>query len=309
MSSIAFERSIWIPSPRERVWQAVTDPAQLVKWFVPNLPEAEMKRDAEGKVAVYLYGMGVDFLTLEMTEPSRKAIMRSLPERLLTTTCTFEDQHDGTLVKVTLTGLNELLGEAGADRLQFIGKGWEDALGNLKAYTNGESLPFPRAFVGSLFGFWREPNKKLAIERSIWINAPREKVWRAIVDPKQLQQWSSPNTEWQLSTLEVGGRFYICNAETNAEMYVEVIEVLDPPRQLVTRAIPEPGDTVVKNKTYTLSEENGGTRLFLTLSGYEQEADGTRWGHMEENAFGFGMMLQNTKAYVEGDTLPFPQGF
>jgi hypothetical protein len=56
-------------------------------------------------------------------------------------------------------------------------------------------------------------------------------------------------------------------------------------------------------------EEHGGTRLTLTLAGYEQEPDDTRWGHIEENAFGFGMMLQNTKAHAEGRNLPFPWGF
>jgi hypothetical protein len=30
---------------------------------------------------------------------------------------------------------------------------------------------------------------------------------------------------------------------------------------------------------------------------------------MEENAFGFGMMLSNIKALVEGAPLPMPQGF
>ena len=36
MSKIVIERSIWIASPRERVWQAVTDPAQIAQWFAPG---------------------------------------------------------------------------------------------------------------------------------------------------------------------------------------------------------------------------------------------------------------------------------
>jgi hypothetical protein len=35
MRKMAIERSIWIAAPRERVWQAVTDPAQIVQWFAP----------------------------------------------------------------------------------------------------------------------------------------------------------------------------------------------------------------------------------------------------------------------------------
>ena len=45
METMAVERSIWIKAPRQRIWQAVTDPEQLVQWFVPGLPGAQMKRD------------------------------------------------------------------------------------------------------------------------------------------------------------------------------------------------------------------------------------------------------------------------
>jgi len=30
---------------------------------------------------------------------------------------------------------------------------------------------------------------------------------------------------------------------------------------------------------------------------------------MEQNAFGFGMMLENVKAQIEGKSLPYPGGF
>jgi hypothetical protein len=130
-----------------------------------------------------------------------------------------------------------------------------------------------------------------------------------LVDPKKLQQWFSPTTPWQLSALEVGGRFYVENAETQAEMYVEVIEVLDPPHKLMTRCLPEAPDTAVKYKGYTLIEEEGGTRLLLTYAGYEAESDASRWGHMEENSAGFAMALQNIKAFAEEEPLPFPFGF
>lgn len=30
---------------------------------------------------------------------------------------------------------------------------------------------------------------------------------------------------------------------------------------------------------------------------------------MEQNAFGFGMMLENLQAFVDGRSLPYPQGF
>lgn len=308
MTATALERSIAINAPRDRVWQAITDPDQLAKWFVPNLPGAELKLQ-NGTVTVYLYGMGVDFLTLEIAEAARKVVIHSLPEHLLTTTYTLEDQAGGTLVKVALTGFERLPENTGEDRFEFIGAGWDKALSNLKAFVDGVDLPHSSGFIGSLFGYWRKPESKLGVERSIWINGSREKVWKALVDPKQIQQWYSPTTEWQLSALEVGGKYYVQDEETSREKYVEIIEILDPPSQLVTRCLPETDDMPVTTKMFTLTEENGGTRLTLTYTGYEQESDATRWSRMEENGFGFGMMLQNTKAYVEGKDLPFPHGF
>lgn len=309
MEKVTVERNIWIDAPRERVWQAVTDPDQIIQWFVPNLPGALMKRDEQGKVTIHLGEMGVDFVILEAVEPLRQVTSRSLPDRLITTTYTLEEERGGTRVTLTMAGFEALPEDARADRLEQSSAGWEKTLENLKAYVDGRDLPFPQAFIGPLFGYWREARKKLSAERSIWIAAPRDRVWLALTDPEQLQQWYSPTTPWELSALEVGGRFYVNDTETGAEKYVEIIEVVDPPHKLVTRAVPEPPSIVVKSKMYTLQEEEGGTRLTVTLTGYEQEPEETRWRTMEENTFGFGMMLQNTKAYVEGQSLPFPWGF
>jgi uncharacterized protein YndB with AHSA1/START domain len=150
--------------------------------------------------------------------------------------------------------------------------------------------------------------EKLAVERSIWIKAPRERVWRAITDPKQLQQWFSPTTPWELSALEVGGRFYVYNAETDTAMYVQVIELVDPPHQLVMRTEAEPPETPHVT-TYTLTEENGGTRLTVTHSGYELEPDDIRWNNMEQNAFGFGLMLRTCKPRLRVGLYPIQADF
>ena len=182
------------------------------------------------------------------------------------------------------------------------------ALANLKAYVEGQELPYPQGLLAAIFGYRRESKEKFSVERSIWIAAPRERVWRAISDPEQIQEWFSPGTRWSGTGLEVGGRLFVLNPETGAEMYTQVIEALEPPYRLVTRSMPEPPDTVHVT-TWQLEEENGGTRLMLTHSGYELEPVEARANNMEQNAFGFGMMLENMAAYIEGKTLPYPQGF
>jgi uncharacterized protein YndB with AHSA1/START domain len=265
-----------------------------------------MKRDDSGKISVSMGGMDIPVAVLEAVDPPRQFTSRTLPDRLIATTYTLEEEKGGTRVTVTMTGFESLPEDARQDRLAPSGSGWEKALANLKAYIDGAELPFPQGYVASLFGYRREAQEKFAVERSIWIDAPRERVWRAITDPKQIQQWFSPTTAWQLSALEVGGRLSVYDPETDTDMYVQVIDLLDPPHQLVTRT--EAPETPYVT-TYTLVEENGGTRLTLTHSGYELAPDDTRWDSMEQNAFGFGMMLENMQAHLEGKTLPYPGGF
>lgn len=307
MENLNVERSIWIKAPCERVSDALTNPYQLAQWFVPNLPGAVMSRDEKGKVAIHMGPMAVDFMVVNLAGAPGRVAARNLPDQILDVTYQLAEQGGGTQVTVTVSGFERYPADAREDRLAFVGDAWHKTLQNLGAFVDGAALPFPNAYVGPLFGFWREQKPKLAIERSIWIDGPIDRVWKAVTDPKQIQVWYSPSNEWELSALEVGGRFYIPNPETKAEQFVEVIEALDAPRQLVTRVLPEPPDTVVKTKAYRLAEENQGTRLTLTLTGYAPQPE--NWNGMEENAFGFGMVLQNAKAYVEGQALPFVMGF
>lgn len=148
----------------------------------------------------------------------------------------------------------------------------------------------------------------IAIERSIWISAPRERVWQAITDPGQVEQWFAPGTTFKSSGSGVGARLYVENPETGAEMYVQVLEVVDPPKRLVLRSQSTPPEPTFFT-SYRLDEENGGTRLSFTFSGYEGLPEEVRQQVMNENGAGFELMLGNIKAYVEGAPLPNPQGF
>jgi uncharacterized protein YndB with AHSA1/START domain len=307
MEKMALEHSIWLDAPRERIWQALTEPSQIIQWFTPALPGGQMTLDGSGKLIVQLGPITIDFALLEAVHEPQQLTLRTLPDRRITTTYTLSSENNGTQLQAKTTGFEALVLSKQTKSLNLNNAAWEKTLKNLQAFVAGVELPFPQAFVSPLFGFWRETRNTLASERSIWIKASRERVWTAITDPQQLQLWLSPATPWELSSLELGGRFFVRDAETNAETNVEVIELLDPPHELATRSIAE--GNIVKGKTYTLTEEDGGTRLTVTFSGYEQDAEETRWGNMEQNTFGFGMMLQNAKAFIEGAELPFPWGF
>jgi uncharacterized protein YndB with AHSA1/START domain len=308
MDKSAVERSIWIKAPRERVWQALTEPEHLERWLLPAAMGARLKRDDGGKLSVLMGPMGIDLALLQDLDPPRQGSFLTLPDKQFALAYTLEEENSGTRVTLALTGLESLPEDAARERVAPSGAACEMALANLKAYAEGAEQPHPQGFVGALFGYRREARQALSIERSIWIAASRERVWRAITEPDHIEKWFSPGTEWRGTGLEVGGRFFVLNPETNTEMYAQVIEVVDPPHQFVTRSVPEPPETPHVT-TWSLREESGGTRLTITYSGFELEAEDVRWANMEQHTFGFGMMLENLAAQIEGRSLPYQQGF
>lgn len=308
METNGVERTIWIDTPRERVWRAITDPHELEKWFLPALPGAQLKLDDSGTLLVAMGPMEIGFAMVEGVDPQRRVTTRGLPDQLTAATYTLADQDGGTLVTVRMTGFESMPSNTASDRTAPSGAAWDKALANLKAYVEGNALPYPQGFIAALFGYRKESAAKFAIERSIWIDASRERVWEALTDPEKVERWFSPGTRWVSTGLEVGARLYSPDPETGAERYVQVMDVVEPPHRLVQHSEPPPPGSF-QVTSYTLVAEKGGTRLILEHSGYAHLTEEARSNSMEQNAFGFGMMLANIKASVEGKALPNPMGF
>ena len=184
--------------------------------------------------------MEIGLAVFEALDPPQQLTSRGLPDRLLATTYTLTEENGGARVTVAMTGFEALPEDARLERQAPSGAAWEMALANLKAFIEGAALPHPQGFVAALFGYRRESKLQLAVERSIWIAAPRERVWRAITDPAQLEQWFSPGTPWHGSGPEVGGRFSVYDPATGSDLYTQVIEAVDPPHRFVTRSMPDP---------------------------------------------------------------------
>lgn len=308
MEQLSVERSMWIAAPRERVWQAVSEPEQMAQWLLPPALGAQLKRDGKGALAVCLGPMEIPFVTIEVDQASWIIRTQSLPDQLLTTAYRLEQENGGTRITVTLSGFERLPTETRQDHLAPTASSWEKALANLNAYSIGEALPFPEGYIAGLSGYRRQTKQLFAVERSVWIAAPRERVWRAITNPAQMEHWFSPGTTWQMSALEVGGKLFTLDPETGAERYTQLIQQVEPLQCFGIQTLPEPSGSY-QVTTYLLREEAQGTRLTVIHSGYETLPEEARWSAMEQNAFGFGMMLENVKAYIEGSELPYPQGF
>jgi uncharacterized protein YndB with AHSA1/START domain len=141
--------------------------------------------------------------------------------------------------------------------------------------------------------------EKITVERSIWIGAPRERVWQAVTDLAQVQQWFAPTT----TLFQKGNRISIRVGEM--EMEVAEVELLDPPRQITTRSLQEPSLTT----TYLLAEENGGTRFTVIEAGFELLSPEARQARADQDGKGWEMALENLHAYLDGKSLPHPEGF
>jgi uncharacterized protein YndB with AHSA1/START domain len=129
-----------------------------------------------------------------------------------------------------------------------------------------------------------------SIRKEAWYPHPPQRVWVAITDRRALAEWLMPNDHepvrghqfrFQTDPAPFCGAITLC----------EVLEA-DPPRKLVWSWIdqnekrPHPPGTRPSTVTWTLSPENGGTRLVLVHDGLEIYPWWQRamlrmgWGHM-----------------------------
>ena len=83
------------------------------------------------------------------------------------------------------------------------------------------------------------------------------------------------------------------------------IEVIEAPRQLTTRPLPDKRTAT----TYLLEDENGGTRFTVIESDLEALPAEDRAKYLEQNGASWELALANLNAYIEGKPLVRPEGF
>ena len=138
--------------------------------------------------------------------------------------------------------------------------------------------------------------KQIAVERSIWINAPRERVWRAVTQSDQIMQWWS-NDFWEISTLEVGAPVKFGDRDNPI---VAAVAVVSPPDEFAIQWPPLPQNHFTAMvTTFRLEQEGGGTRVTVVETGYEALPDNIRQRRLDSTTSGYETVLAGLKAYVE----------
>jgi len=148
--------------------------------------------------------------------------------------------------------------------------------------------------------------EKLAVERTVWIAAPRERAWRAVTEPEQLDRWYATYYRWEIPALQVGTTIKFYNKDNNTDFMLATIEVVDPPRQFTLRWQPDqqyPAMTLITS--FLLEEENGGTRVTISESSYESLPDDERQQWLDATGAGYTKSMENLKAHLEGRSLPY----
>ena len=139
--------------------------------------------------------------------------------------------------------------------------------------------------------------EKIVVERTIWIGVPRERVWQAITDSEQLQRWWGDY--WEITALQVGATVKFGDTE---DPMLASIKVLDAPRQFTILWPPQPQyHSIEMTTTFVLEEENGGTRVTVTETGFEALPDDIRQSRLEKTSEGYTNVLASLKSLLESE--------
>lgn len=132
---------------------------------------------------------------------------------------------------------------------------------------------------------------ELCIEKTIELDAPPERVWKAITDPLEVSQWFPDRAEWNAS---VGSRGTL-EWDGHGSFEVEIVEV-EPLNRFAWRW-PGGEDRPLQEYStlveWTLeSRQDGGTTLHLRESGFDNQKK------YRENKDGWKKELNELLAYL-----------
>lgn len=142
------------------------------------------------------------------------------------------------------------------------------------------------------------------IEKSIFLRAPRARVWRAITTPEEFNSWFGVNLDGAFAPgAQVSGRITIPGYEhVNMEITIERVE---PERLFSYRWHPyaiEAGVDYSGEPTtlveFLLDEAPGGTKLTVTESGFDRIPEARRAEAFRMNEKGWEGQLKNIERHV-----------
>jgi uncharacterized protein YndB with AHSA1/START domain len=140
-------------------------------------------------------------------------------------------------------------------------------------------------------------------ERSVLIRAPRARVWKAITDPAEFSAWFQVKAEGQFAP---GARVKMTSTHPSCMNLVFYIEIADvqPERAFSWRWHPgseQPPEGADEPRTlvlFWLEDEEGGTRVTVTETGFEHIPLERRAKVFDENSQGWREQMDSLAHYL-----------
>jgi uncharacterized protein YndB with AHSA1/START domain len=132
------------------------------------------------------------------------------------------------------------------------------------------------------------------IEQTLTVNAPAEKVYRALTEPSELRRWFATEAK---SDARTGGAYHLTftfdDASRNHETKGEYRAAEAGKR--VAYSWPAGHAKVPTEVEFKLAPQGNGTELTMLHSGWAATTEESR----KEHEMGWGFFLSNLKAYLE----------
>ncbi len=147
--AVAVERSIWIATPIEKAWRAVTEPAQLNQWYATfyqwDIPALQVgaivkfynKDDhADAQIAAIEVVDAPHEFTLRWQPNPQYAAVSLVTSFLLAT------ENGGTRATIRESGYENVPADERQQWLDATSGGYTLSMENLKAFVEGRNLPY-----------------------------------------------------------------------------------------------------------------------------------------------------------------------
>jgi uncharacterized protein YndB with AHSA1/START domain len=257
------EKTIDMKASRARVWKAISDSKQFGTWFELDVDGPfETGREVEGHISSKGKYEGFKFaLRVERIEPETYfsyrwhpyAVDRSVDyskEPMTLVEFRLEDVPGGTRLRITESGFDRIPAARRAEAFRMNDGGWTEQAQRVARFAEGDR-----------------------IVKTIQLDAPRSRVWKAVSDPREMGAWFGLAIEGSFvpgrttrarSTGDKAGRIH--------DMTIETIE----PESLFSYlwhpyTVDEGRDYSGEPQTrveFRLEDSGKGTKLTLTESGF-----------------------------------------
>lgn len=292
MSSWSHAFSVTLPATPARVFSALTSAEELRQWFAEHVEVDAREGGVFRSWGRHTYGAPT---------PAGGAIIAFEPNRKLEFEWTFDgvpsrvgwivdqDTADASKTRLSLTHAFDRASGIAYER-ELVDDLWRLTLGNLDAHLRGGSGVVRPDFT----------NPHAEVRLTIVIDAPREKVFRALTDPEALAKWFSlPASNKPVVDLRNGGVFdlgweYDVGGKRVKAGTTRILDVVENER-LVTDWLDWRGDSSRRPQriAWLLDSVGDKTRVTFVHDGFERPAD------MSDYPFGWVYFVDLLKRTVE----------